>query len=591
VPLSVLENTFAALGLREDLEAAEQAFDLVRVREPRAGSAQSFASSPTAAASVPVKSISEHRMDSPADLKTGSWSSQAPLYRQQSAPCNIACPAGNDVAGFIQALRKEGVQAAAAILLATQPLPSVCGRVCPAPCINSCNRLALDGAVNIRSLERWIGDHADLGPALKTVPSPYRIAIVGGGPAGLGAAWTLACEGHAVKLYDASSRLGGVLHSGIPAYRLPQQALQRDLARILQLGIETKLNCLLGREDLLHLQQEFDAVIVCTGLAAAFDLSVPGRELEGIEQGLEFLARVKQGPVELRGDVLVVGGGNTAMDCARSALRCGAASVRVVCREGDDMPAIAEEIREAEQEGVRIARRCQPVSFGGSRVVASAGIAEVKSGTPDAGGRPGFIVTDNRSTIPCDKVILAIGQRAGLDMLPDDWQIKDARAWKAGMQLNVWFAGDCATGDGTVSAAIGNGRRVALAVLTQLASGRGDVALGASQPVAPAQIRFSHFELAPPHRERQIPPAVRRTGFEEVSLGLAGPEEADRCFSCGHCTHCDICLVYCPEGVISRTQDGYRVDEVFCKGCGMCVAECPRNAIEMQEKNRQGVRS
>jgi 2-oxoacid:acceptor oxidoreductase gamma subunit (pyruvate/2-ketoisovalerate family) len=587
VSLAALDETFAALGLGEDLAAAEHAFERVQMRDAVPGARS--AAPARAAVAPPVTSISEHRLDFPADLKTGSWSNQSPLYREQPAPCNHACPAGNDVVGFIQALKKDGADAAAAILLRTQPLPSVCGRVCPAPCMASCNRLVFDGAVNIRSLERWVGDHSAHQPVAQTADLRRRFAVIGGGPAGLAAAWQLALAGHAVTIHEAGPALGGVLRNGIPAYRLPDEVLQRDVARIMKLGVEAHCNSRLERDALANLQQQFDAVIVCTGLGAAIRLSVEGEDLAGIEQGLDFLDRVKREPVALQGQVMVVGAGNTAMDCARSALRCGATAVKIVCREGEDMPAIAEEIEGAEQEGIRFVPRRQPIAFTGNGAVSAATLAEVEAGPPDELGRPGFILTQRTSTMSCDKVIVAIGQRTGSDLLPADWRVEGGRAWQGEAPLDVWLAGDCACGDGTVTHAIGSGRKAALAALASLAGTALEPA-DSRPPVPPAQILISHFDPVPPQRNRQLAPAVRRTSFEEIDLGPAGPEEAARCFSCGHCTHCDTCLVYCPEGVISRRGEGYVVDTVFCKGCGMCVAECPRSAMEMHEKNRQGVK-
>jgi Pyruvate/2-oxoacid:ferredoxin oxidoreductase delta subunit len=212
-------------------------------------------------------------------------------------------------------------------------------------------------------------------------------------------------------------------------------------------------------------------------------------------------------------------------------------------------------------------------------------IAEVEAGPPDASGRRRPVVTQRTSTMACDKVLLALGQKSELDLLPECWTMREGRAWQGDQLLPVWFAGDCATGDGTVSHAIGNGRRAALVVLGDSVP----APQNGTKRVAPGQIRFSHFDVAPPHRDRQSAPSA--LNFEEVNLGLAGPQEAARCFSCGHCTRCDTCLICCPDAVIFRTDDGYRIDGDYCKGCGMCVAECPRSAMEMQEKNHQGVRA
>ncbi len=461
--------------------------------------------------------------------------------------------------------------------------------------MSACNREAFDGAVNIRSLERWIGDHSATELAPQTAQERRRFAVVGGGPAGLSAAFQLALRGHAVSIYEAGPALGGVLRNGIPAFRLPPEILQRDLERILKLGIELRCNARLGKDDLLRLQGEVDALIVCTGFGPALGLDADGPSLAGVEQGLDFLDRVKRGPVDLSGTVVVVGGGNTAIDCARTALRCGAASVKLVYRRGrEEMPAIAEEIESTEAEGVRLLLHRQPVAFVGNGALSAVVIAEVEAGSPDASGRARPVVTQRTSSLACERIFLALGQSKTMSCLPAPWQMRNGRAWQGEQALDVWFAGDCASGEGTVTDAIGNGRRMALAALAAVerhADAPAEAPKKAENPVAPGQIRFSHFEVAPPHRDKQLPPSASIGSFAESNLGLAGPEEAARCFSCGLCTQCDTCLIYCPDGVISRSTDGYRIDGDYCKGCGMCVAECPRSAMEMHEKNPYEVSS
>jgi hypothetical protein len=220
LPSSVLEDAYASAGLIGDLTAAQHAYEQVLMREPAPGAAAPARSAAATQAVVPpVAPMSEHSADFPATLKTGSWSNQAPAYVERAAPCNLACPAGNDVVGFIQALKDEGAEAAATILLRTQALPSVCGRVCPAPCMRACNREAFDGAVNIRGLERWIADRSLLQLARQTAAAPRRFAVVGGGPAGLSAAYQLALRGHAVTLYEAGPDLGKlVVFEGVKQY-------------------------------------------------------------------------------------------------------------------------------------------------------------------------------------------------------------------------------------------------------------------------------------------------------------------------------------------------------------------------------------
>ena len=582
LPLKVLEKAYASLGLSGDLPAAQHAYEQVRIAEPVADPGV-VAPPPASAAVPPVATQLEHNRDIPAALKTGTWSNQVPVYVEHSAPCNLACPAGNDVVGFIQALRNEGVEAAAAILRRTQALPSVCGRVCPSFCMQNCNRAAFDGAVNIRGLERYISDHQSQELVPETAAAPKRVAIVGGGPAGLSAAFQLAMRGHSATIFESGPALGGVLRNGIPAFRLPPDALQRDVDRILRLGVQVKRNARVDKDELARLHEEFDAVIVCVGFGASVGLNAKGEELAGVEQGLAFLDRAKRGTASLKGEVVVVGGGNTAIDCARTALRCGAASVRIVYRRArEEMPAIAEEVQDAEREGVQLLVHRQPVEFVGGGAVTAVEIAEVEPGPPDASGRRRPVVTNRKSLLPCNKVLLALGQKSELDLLPEGWSAKDGRAWQGGKALPVWFAGDCATGEGTVTHAIGSGRRAVLAVL-----GEGDAAANREKRVAPGEVRFDHFDVAPPRADRQFALPGLKGNFDEVNLGLASADEAMRCFSCGHCTHCDTCLVSCPDGVIVRTEIGYRVDGDFCKGCGMCVAECPRSAMEMREKHQE----
>ena len=582
LPLNALKQAFAFLGLDSDLPAAQRAYEQVRIADASASEAPAQAV-PAPAPPAPVISQLDHNKDIPATLKTGTWSNQVPVYLTHSAPCNLACPAGNDVVGFIQALKKEGVEAAAAILSRTQALPSVCGRVCPSFCMQNCNRAAFDGAVNIRGLERYIADRQLQELVPEKAVKPRRVAVVGGGPAGLSAAFQLAMRGHAATIFEAGPALGGVLRNGIPAFRLPPEALKRDIDRILKLGVKAECNRRIAKTELARLTKEFDAVVVCVGFGSSAALGVNGEGLDGVEQGLAFLDRVKRERVSLKGDVLVVGGGNTAIDCARSALRCGAASVKIVYRRArEEMPAIAEEIQDAEREGVRLHEHRVPVEFAGAGSVRAAAIAEVEPGPPDASGRRKPIVTSRTEIVSCDKVLLALGQKSELDLMPDAWSLKDGRAHEDGKPLPVWFAGDCVTADGTVTHAIGNGRRAALAIL-----GEAEPQTNGAGRVAPGQIRFSHFDVLPPRADRAFAPPGLKGNFDEVNLGLAGPDEADRCFSCGHCTNCDTCLISCPDGVIVRTAIGYRIDADYCKGCGMCVAECPRQAMEMQEKHQE----
>ena len=595
IPFEALERAYKDLHLDRDLGAAREAYDAVALNghagaegapAPMTAKEKPAAAAPLeATAGQPVLPLTEHVEGPATGLKTGSWRTQVPRYVEQLPPCNAWCPAGNDVVGFIQAVAKDGEAAAAAILAKSQPFASVCGRVCPAPCMEVCNRRAYDGAVNIRGLERWIGDHAAaVRDDVPTRRDRRSVAVVGSGPAGMTAACELARAGHVVRIYEGEAELGGVLRTGIPAYRLPREALDREIESILGLGIETRCGEFLDARAITRLRRQHDAVILAAGLGRPTELDALGADLPGVEQGTKFLHRVNlEGGASLHGHVMVLGGGNTAIDCARSAIRSGASMVTVAYRRTrTEMPAIKEEIAEAEREGISFLYQRQPVAFHGRRRLTQVELAEVQMGEPDASGRRRPVVTARTARFECDYALLALGQGADPGLLPEGAKVQENRVHYDGGPTNLFVAGDFATNDGTVAHAIGDGRRAAARVLAALGE-------PATFPVPPDRpravtsemIRFEHFPVTAASHTIEIPLSGREASFEETNLGLSDPREAGRCFSCGRCTQCDTCMAYCPEGIIERRPGGYDVQLDFCKGCGICVTECPRHAMEM----------
>ncbi len=535
-----------------NLEAAKEAFDSIAMAQLE-GDATVVKPARNA---TPVVSLLDPGIGGPPAIRTGSWATRRPERRTLRPPCNDVCPAGNDVQRFIEAAAHGDYDRALAVLLETSPLPGVCGRVCPAPCMDSCNRKAFDEGVNVREIERFIADRANW-------PEPVqpwrdeRIAVVGSGPAGISAAYHLARNGYHVALFEASDELGGVLRNGIPDYRLPKEVLDRELGFVLMHGINAYVDSRLDAHGVDELASKYDAVFVATGLQSSRSLDA-GPSM----QGIEFLDRVHRQEITLNGKrVVVAGGGNTAIDAARSALRLGAASVRILYRRTrNEMPAIAEEIDAALEEGVRLDELTLPESLDGDQLRCIRMIL----GDLDATGRRKPIADpSSRFTIACDHLILALGQE------PDRSIIGES---------NVYFGGDFATSEGTVAAAIRSGRKAAEAIM-----GHGETA--APPPIALTDdLHLNLFEHAPRHRGRVLSPDFRQHSFIEAHLGLEDASlEAQRCFSCGVCNTCDRCRDHCPDGILTRTGNVYRFDYDYCKGCGVCASECPRGVVVMAE--------
>jgi 2-oxoacid:acceptor oxidoreductase gamma subunit (pyruvate/2-ketoisovalerate family) len=533
-------------------------------------------------------------------VKTGQWASEQPRRQQYVPPCNHVCPAGNDVQGFLHALAEDRTDDALEILLRTSPLPATCGRVCPAPCMASCNRIQLDGAVNVRELERYAGDRGQV----TLVPAErreQRVAVVGSGPAGLAAAYHLALFGYGVTVYEAGPELGGLLRTGIPEFRLPHDVLDREVQRILDLGVEVVTGVFVDRARLLTIARSHDAVLVATGLQELRALRLGVGDDELVMQGIDFLDQVRcDAAPDLRGeDVVVVGGGNTAMDAARSALRLGASSVRVVYRRTRaEMPAISEEIEEALEEGVAIDFLTQPVAI--QRMAQADGdlgerhliCRRMELGAPDASGRRSPVeIAGSEYAVGCHRVVLALGQSPDLSVFPEGTEVREGKELLGLLETPVYAVGDLATNDGTVAAALGGGRRSALHIHQTLTGEvvttgdvsrvRSDVDVWHDEVIKGDALRMHLFERHPATAGPAIGMRERVTTFEEIHEGLTDPSEAKRCLSCGVCNECDICVTYCPEGVLKRVGHDLVFDYAYCKGCGICVTECPRNVVFM----------
>ncbi|MEK7711293.1 MAG: FAD-dependent oxidoreductase [Planctomycetota bacterium] len=575
-----------------NVASARQAFEGVKA-EHQPGTIREVTAPPP---SQRIASLLDSTIGGLPALRTGSWASRHPNRRHLTPPCNNACPAGNDVQAFVAAVAKEDYNGALEILLETSPFPGVCGRVCPAPCMQACNRSGYDESLNVRELERYV---ADLGQR-ERFSAPRRdeaVAVIGSGPAGLSAAYHLARLGYQVTVLEAERELGGVMRTGIPEYRLPRTVLDREIEFVIGHGVQTHTGHRVSRGELVDLSRRFAAVFVATGLqeARSLDLGVDlGGSTHRIEQGIAFLDRARGGAAFVRGErVVVIGGGNTAIDAARSARRLGAARVVIVYRRSrQEMPAIREEIDAAIEEGIAIHELVSPVRVQENDSSLSLTCQRMRLGEPDESGRARPVpetTEDAFFDIPCDRVILALGQTPDLSIIPEGSEIRENGRLLGLAGSPVFCGGDLAGNEGTVSAAIGSGHLAALHIHRTL-SGE-DLFPPSPEPLAGPEAITTHvFTHAPRRRGGTIDVALRRhtfaevhTGFSSATEGESAAEEASRCFSCGVCNSCDRCRQYCPEGIVSRDGDGYRFDYDYCKGCGVCAAQCPRGVIYMAE--------
>jgi 2-oxoacid:acceptor oxidoreductase gamma subunit (pyruvate/2-ketoisovalerate family) len=585
MPLKPLLDALQDMGFSEEnLEAAREAFNSVKILE-RSSSPES-----TPRVSVPagfVAGVVNGNTGARPAIRTGLWASQQPEPKNSVPPCNFSCPAGNDVQGFLDALAKEDIDHALDILLKTTPFPSVCGRVCPGFCMQQCNRASFDEPVNVRALERFVGDH---GYSQLTPQSarPQKVAVVGSGPAGLSGAYHLALLGYRVTVYESDSEIGGLMRTGIPSYRLPRETLDRDIHRILDLGVQTVTNHHVDRDELNRLQSAYDAVLVATGLQNVTKANLG--DDPAVMQGLEFLNQARHSRMQVAGEsVVVVGGGNTAIDAARSAWRLGAKSVTIVYRRTrSEMPAISEEVDEALDEGISFEFLLAPIkveSRNGRHILSC---QRMELGPSDADGRRKPIPIDGAIVeIVCHRVLLALGQSADLSLFPDHANLSHEFTQTSDGH-RVGAAGDLLTNEGTVTAAIGCGREMALRLHEEWSGQKLRPIKAHDDDVIRAdRIRFHLFTHSTKNREHATPVDSRRGAFAEVHRGLANYNEAKRCLSCGVCNACDLCLVACPDGVVRRENGHLVFDYEYCKGCGVCVSECPRAVIYMKTAGQE----
>jgi NADPH-dependent glutamate synthase beta subunit-like oxidoreductase len=529
---------------------------------------------------------------------TGNWRYMRPVYRDKKPPCNHACPAGEPIQGYLDAVKHGRYLEGYTLIKEAMPFPSITGRVCYHPCESACNRGKYDDPIGIRSVERFLGDFGLNLPddVVKRGPEQGKhIGIVGSGPAGLSAAYQLARKGYGATIFEALPKPGGLLRGGIPEWMLPQDVLDREIARIEALGVTIECNRGLGRELSWNDLERFDAVVLAVGLPLGRRLGVSGEDLEGVSGGLEFLRDIGLGrDVSVGRRAVIVGGGNTALDAVRSALRLGAESARMLCLETpEQMPVVGEERAEGLAEGCILAHETAVTEILGSdgRVRGVRTTRAVLAKGPDGTIRP-EIVPGQEAEIECDTVIVCIGQRSDLGFLPSSVPANgliqaDPKYGRLG-GTKFFAAGDIVDGPGMVVQAVGSGRKVANAI--DLLLKKGQIEIPDEHPDVIDDLRrlnLRYFKHAPRTRDMEREPEERvRSQKLEVRLGYTeemAVREADRCFSCGVCNGCDNCWVVCPDTSIVRDErrnGHYSVNLNYCKGCGVCVQECPTGCLE-----------
>jgi NADPH-dependent glutamate synthase beta subunit-like oxidoreductase len=520
--------------------------------------------------------------------RAGAVREERPVYVDLLPPCNAGCPAGENIQAWLAHMQADEHELAWRALVADNPFAAIHGRVCYHPCESVCNRANLDSAVSIHSVERYLGDLAlergwlfDPPPA----PSGKRVLIIGAGPSGLSAAYHLARLGHEVEIRDAGSEPGGMMRYGIPAYRMPRDVLSGEVERIAALGVRMTSNHQVVDLDAERREGGFDAVFVAVGAHLSKRVEIPAMDAGPIVDAVSFLRGVASGDRPVIGRrVAIYGGGNTAMDAARTARRLGAEETLIVYRRTrEQMPALEEEAQDAEREGVRINWLRTIKTFEGPELKVE--VMELDdSGFPQPTGR--------FETLAADTVILALGQEtdtAFLRTVPGvefagDGTVQVSSAMMTGCP-GVFAGGDMVPSERTVTIGVGHGKRAAREIDAWLRGTEG----GRPPKHPPAtfeMLNLWYFGDAARGQQPELEVSERVADFEEV-VGALSPQqatfEAHRCLSCGNCCECDGCLGACPEDAVIKLGKGYRYEFDYdrCTGCGACYEQCPVHSIEM----------
>jgi 2-oxoacid:acceptor oxidoreductase delta subunit (pyruvate/2-ketoisovalerate family) len=520
--------------------------------------------------------------------RTGTWRTSRPVYLDRLPPCNHACPAGENIQGWLFHAESGDYEQAWRVLTEDNPLPAVMGRVCYHPCETACNRGQLDQPVGINSVEHFLGDEAIrrgwafAGPSRE---SGKHVLVVGAGPSGLSAAYHLRRLGHRVTIYEAGPFAGGMMRFGIPKYRLPRDVLEAEVRRICDMGVALELNRKVDNILPAMKAGRFDAAFLAVGAHIGKRAYIPAGTAAHILDAVSVLRSMEGESKPLLGRrVVVYGGGNTALDVARTAKRLGATEAVIVYRRTrEKMPAHDFEVEEALQEGVMMKW------LSTIKQVGDGGVITVEKMTLDATGFPQ--PTGEFETLEADSVVLALGQDVDLSLLNGvpGLEIRDGVVQVGGNMMTghagIFAGGDMVPSERTVTVAVGHGKKAARHIDAWLRGA--DYAPQSKHELATFDKLNTWYYSDAPKMVRPMLDLIRRQStFDEVQGGLDEGNalfEARRCLSCGNCFECDNCYGVCPDNAVIKLGPGQRFEfnYDYCKGCGICVAECPCGAIKM----------
>lgn len=533
-------------------------------------------------------------MTTPADLTqslgTGPVPTLLPVYQDFLPPCNQGCPAGENIQAWLDLAQAGQHEEAWQVIMRDNPMPAIHGRACYHPCEPVCNRQSVDGAVSIHAVERFLGDLAiEKGwtPKIQTPASGHKVLVIGAGPAGLSAAYHLCQFGHEVEIREAGPEAGGMMRYGIPAYRLPRDILDGEVSRLERMGVKLTLNHKVENVVAEKQQGGFAAVFVCVGAHISRRTDIPARDASKVLDAVSFLRSMESGEQPVIGRrVAIYGGGNTAMDAARTAKRLGATDAMIIYRrDREHMPAHDFEATEAEEEGVKI-NWLSTIK----EMDTDATTLTIEKMVLDENGRPQ--PTGEFETLAADSVILALGQDIDSDLLKEasgvelksDGTVIVDDSFMTG-QEGIFAGGDMVPDERSITFAVGHGKKAARYINGYL--------LGT--PYKPAEkhpvVEYDKLQLwyktdAPQSEQPMLEVEERVSGFEEVISGLTEEQavfEAQRCYSCGNCFECDGCYGSCPESAVIKLGKGKRYEYNYdlCVGCRACFLQCPCHAIEM----------